>query len=342
MLYLAIESSCDETAVAVVRSPLGKDEFEVLSSEISSQVDIHAEYGGVVPEIASRAHVEAIAPLTYKALSDAGVTPEQIDAVAVTTEPGLIGALLVGVNFAKGFAYSYGKRLIGVNHIKGHVAANYINGKINTPFIAFVASGGHTSIINAKSYTDFETVGRTLDDAVGEAFDKIGRRMGLNYPCGAEMDRLAAKGDPLSYKFPAVHMKDGSFNFSLSGLKTHIVNLLNTAEMKGETVCREDICASLTRVICQSVVYQLDQCFKKYRYKTLLAAGGVLANSHLRKALTDFCRERDIDFHVPPLSLCGDNGVMIAAAAKYELEAGAGSDMSLDGKPSSKDDWKRV
>ena len=342
MLYLAIESSCDETAVAVVRSPEGRDEFEVLSNEINSQVDIHAEYGGVVPEIASRAHVEAIAPLTYKALSDANVKPEQIDVVAVTTEPGLIGALLVGVNFAKGFAYSYGKRLIGVNHIKGHVAANYINGKINKPFIAFVASGGHTSIINAASYTDFETVGRTLDDAIGEAFDKIGRRMGLNYPCGAEMDRLAAKGDPSAFRFPAVHMKDGSFNFSLSGLKTHIVNMLNTAEMKGGTLCREDICASLTKVICDSVVHQLDQCFKKYKYKTLLAAGGVLANSHLRKALSDFCAARELDFHVPPLSLCGDNGVMIAAAAKYELEAGAGSDMSLDGKPSSKDDWKRV
>ncbi len=342
MLYLAIESSCDETAVAVVESPRGKDEFTVLSNEINSQTDIHAEFGGVVPEIASRAHIEAIAPLAYKALSDAHMTAEQIDAVAVTTEPGLIGALLVGVNFAKGFALSYGKPLISVNHIKGHVAANYINGRINTPFIAFVASGGHTSVIKANSYTDFETVGRTVDDAIGEAFDKIGRRMGLNYPCGAEMDALAAKGDPDAYRFPAVYMKDGSFNFSLSGLKTHIVNMLNTAEMKGEKLCREDICASLTRVICESVAHQLDLCFKKYRYKTLLAAGGVLANSHLRLALTRFCKERDIEFHVPPLSLCGDNGVMIAAAAKYEFEEGSVSDMSLDGKPSSKDDWTRL
>ena len=342
MLYLAIESSCDETAVAVVESPRGKDEFTVLSSVISSQVDIHAKFGGVVPEIASRAHIEAISPLAYKALSDASVVPEQIDAVAVTTEPGLIGALLVGVNFAKGFAYSYGKPIISVNHIKGHVAANYLNGDVKPPFIAFVASGGHTSIIKADSLIDFETIGRTVDDAVGEAFDKIGRRMGLSYPCGAKMDKLAARGDAHAYKFPPVYMKDGSFNFSLSGLKTHIVNMLNTAEMKGETLCREDICASLTRVICESVTRQLDLCFKKYRYKTLLAAGGVLANSHLRRALTEFCGERDIEFHVPPLSLCGDNGVMIAAAAKYEFEAGAVSDMSLDGSPSSKDDWRRV
>ena len=340
MLYLAFESSCDETAVAVVSSPDGKDEFTVLSNEIASQIDVHAKYGGVVPEIASRAHIEAISALTYKALSDAGVAPERIDRVAVTTEPGLIGALLVGVNFAKGFAYTYGKPLIGVNHIKGHVAANYLNGKIKTPFIAFVASGGHTSIIKASSYTDFETVGRTVDDAIGEAFDKIGRRMGLTYPCGAEMDRLAKSGDPGAFKLPSVHLKDGSFNFSLSGLKTHVVNLLNTAEMKGETVNREDVCASVTRVICDSVTHQLDACIKRYKTETVLAAGGVLANSHLREAIKKLCDRRGVELHIPPLALCGDNGVMIAAAAKYEFEAGQRSDMSLDGRPSSKDDWQ--
>ena len=340
MLYLAIESSCDETAVAVVESPDGKDEFKILSNVIASQVDVHAKFGGVVPEIASRAHIEAISSLTYKAISDAGVKPEDIDRVAVTTEPGLIGALLVGVNFAKGFAFSYGKPLLGVNHIKGHVAANYLCGKVQTPFIAFVASGGHTSIIKASSYTDFETVGRTLDDAVGEAFDKIGRRMGLCYPCGAEMDRLAAKGDPRAFRLPAVHMKDGSYNFSLSGLKTYIINLLNTAEMKGETVSREDVCASLTKVICDSVIYQIDRVMIERNIKTLAAAGGVLANSHLRKALEDYCNKNGVTLHIPPLSLCGDNGAMIAAAAKYEYEAGARSDMSLDGKPSSKDDWR--
>ena len=340
MLYLAFESSCDETAVAVVSSPDGSDEFTVLSSEIASQIDVHAKFGGVVPEIASRAHIEAISALTYKALADAGVTAADIDRVAVTTEPGLIGALLVGVNFAKSFAYSNGKPVLGVNHIKGHVAANYLNGRIKTPFIAFVASGGHTSIIKADSYTDFETVGRTLDDAVGEAFDKIGRRMGLSYPCGAEMDRLAARGDPKAFKMPPVHMKDGSFNFSLSGLKTHVINLLNTAEMRGESVNIADVCASVTAVICDSVVYQLGQCLKRYRVDTLLAAGGVLANSHLRAALTSFCNKKGVDLHIPPLSLCGDNGVMIAAAAKYEYEKGLVSDMSLDGRPSSKDDWK--
>ena len=340
MLYLAFESSCDETAVAVVSSPVGKDEFTVLSNEIASQVDIHAKFGGVVPEIASRAHIEAISSLTYKALSDAKVAVGDIDCVAVTTEPGLIGALLVGVNFAKSFAYANGKPLIGVNHIKGHVAANYIGGRIKTPFIAFVASGGHTSIIKADSYTDFTTVGRTLDDAVGEAFDKIGRRMGLNYPCGAEMDRLASQGDPNAFRMPPVHMKDGSFDFSLSGLKTHVINMLNTAEMKGETLDMRDVCASVTKVICDSVVYQLNECVKKYRVDTLLAAGGVLANSHLRAALEQFCERKGLDLHIPPTSLCGDNGVMIAAAAKYEYEAGIRSDMTLDGKPSSKDDWK--
>lgn len=340
MLYLAIESSCDETAVAVVESEDGSDEIKVLSNVIASQVDVHAKYGGVVPEIASRAHIEAISGLTYKAVADAGIKPDDIDRVAVTTEPGLIGALLVGVNFAKGFAFSYGKPLLGVNHIKGHVAANYLCGRVKTPFIAFVASGGHTSIIKASSYTDFETVGRTLDDAVGEAFDKIGRRMGLNYPCGAEMDRLASKGDPNAFKLPAVHMKDGSYNFSLSGLKTYIINLLNTAEMKGESICREDVCASLTRVICDSVVYQLDRALKDNDIKTLAAAGGVLANSHLRSALSSYCEKNGVTLHIPPLSLCGDNGVMIAAAAKYGFEAGGASDMSLDGKPSSKDDWR--
>ena len=342
MLYLAIESSCDETAVAVVSSPVGKDEFTVLSNEIASQIDIHKRFGGVVPEIASRAHIEAISPLTYKALSDAGVAMADIDCVAVTTEPGLIGALLVGVNFAKSLAFSNGKPLIGVNHIKGHVAANYINGRIEAPFIAFVASGGHTSIIRADSLTDFTTVGRTLDDAVGEAFDKIGRRMGLEYPCGAEMDRLASEGDPDAFAMPAVHMKDGSFNFSLSGLKTHVINMLNTAEMKGETVDIRDVCASVTRVICESVVYQLERCLKKYGIKTLLAAGGVLANSHLRLALETMCEKRGVTLHIPPVGLCGDNGVMIAAAAKYEFESGGRSDMTLDGRPSSKDDWKRV
>lgn len=342
MLYLAFESSCDETAVAVVSSPVGKDEFTVLSNEIASQVDIHARFGGVVPEIASRAHIEAISSLTYKALADAGVTAADIDCVAVTVEPGLIGALLVGVNFAKSFAYSNGKPIIGVNHIKGHVAANYVNGGIKTPFIAFVASGGHTSLIKADSYTDFETVGRTLDDAVGEAFDKIGRRMGLDYPCGAVMDKLASEGDPLAFSLPAVHMKDGSFNFSLSGLKTHVINMLNTAEMRGETLDIRDVCASVTAVICDSVVYQIDRCIKKYRVDTLLAAGGVLANTHLRAALESFSKRKGVDLHIPPANLCGDNGVMIAAAAKYEFEAGARSDMSLDGKPSSKDDWKSV
>ena len=341
MLYLAIESSCDETAVAVVSSPPGEDSFEIRSNVIASQIDIHAKFGGVVPEIAGRAHIEAISSLVYKALSDANVTPDGIDCVAVTSEPGLIGALLVGVNFAKGFAYANKKPLVAVNHIKGHVAANYINGGIKAPFIAFVASGGHTSIIRASSCTDFETVGRTLDDAIGEAFDKTGRKMGLSYPCGAAMDRLAAKGDPNAYKMPPAHIRDGSFNFSLSGLKTFTINLINTVGMKGETVNFSDLCASLTKSICDSVEHQLLRCLSEYKTDTLLAAGGVLANTHLRAALERMSKRHGIDLHMPPPYLCGDNGVMIAAAAKYEFEAGRYADMSLDGTPSSKDDWKR-
>ncbi|MBQ1847164.1 MAG: tRNA (adenosine(37)-N6)-threonylcarbamoyltransferase complex transferase subunit TsaD [Clostridia bacterium] len=341
MLYLAIESSCDETAVAVVSSPSGVDEFEIRSNVIASQIDIHAKFGGVVPEIAGRAHIEAISSLAYRALADAGVSAKDIDCVAVTSEPGLIGALLVGVNFAKGFAYANKKPLVAVNHIKGHVAANYIEGGIKAPFIAFVASGGHTSIIRASSFTDFETVGRTLDDAIGEAFDKTGRKMGLTYPCGAAMDKLAAKGDPEAYKMPPAHIRDGSYNFSLSGLKTFTINLMNTAEMKGEEINFNDLCASLTKSICDSVAHQLLRCLRDSNINTLLAAGGVLANTHLRRTLVRMCDKNGIELHMPPPYLCGDNGVMIAAAAKYEFEAGRYADMSLDGAPSSKDDWKR-
>ena len=310
----------------------------MLSNEIASQAEIFARYGGVVPEIASRAHCEIISSLTHRALEHAGVSLSDIGCIGVTSHPGLIGALLVGVNFAKGLAYANNIPLVSVNHIKGHIAANYINEKISPPFCAFVASGGHTSIILADSYTQMRTVGRTLDDAIGEAFDKVGRVIGLPYPSGAKMDALASEGDPFAFKLPSAAKNDGSLNLSLSGLKTYTLNLLNTAKMSGEELCREDLCASLTRVICESVISRLESCRIAYGWDTLLCAGGVLANSHLRGALAAYCKEKGVRLCLPSVSLCGDNAVMIAAAAKFEFEAGHISDLSLDGTPSSKSD----
>lgn len=338
MLYLAIESSCDETAAAVVYSPRGKNEFEIRSDLVASQIDIHARYGGVVPEIASRAHAETVLPLVTRALKEAGVTMEDIDAVAVTAEPGLIGALLVGVNFAKGLAYAYGKPLIPVNHIRGHIAACLLKKPVDAPYCAFVASGGHTSLMYASSYTDYETIGRTRDDAIGEAFDKIGRAMGLTYPCGAAMDELSRLGDPNAYKLPSAAFGNDSLDFSFSGLKTYVINLLNTAKMKGDTVVREDVCASLTKAVCDAVVKRLGDAYSKYGCKTLLASGGVMANSHLRAAMEAFAERNGIDLVMPERKLCGDNAVMIAVAAKYEFEAGNIANLGLDGEPSSKHD----
>lgn len=338
MLYLAIESSCDETAAAVVYSPQGQDVFEIRSNLVASQIEIHARYGGVVPEIASRAHAETVAPLTQRALAEAGVTMEDIDAVAVTSEPGLIGALLVGVNFAKGLAYAYKKPLISVNHIRGHIAACFIEHKVKAPYAAFVASGGHTSLMYAESYTDYETVGRTRDDAIGEAFDKIGRVLGLTYPAGAEMDRLASLGNPDAYKLPGAAPLDDSLDFSFSGLKTYVINLLNTEKMRGTEIVKEDICASLTKAVTTSVVKRLKDAHRIYGYKTLCAAGGVMANSHLRSAMADFCKKENVELVMPSVSLCGDNAVMIAIAAKYEFEKGNIANLGLDGEPSSKHD----
>ena len=325
---LSIESSCDETSAAVVE--MGS-ERRICSNLVASQIETHALYGGVVPEIASRAHSEAISRITYEALTQAGVTLDDIDAIGVTNRPGLIGALLVGVNFAKSLAVSHGLPLVPVHHIRGHIAANYLcYPELKPPFLALVVSGGHTSLIEVKDATTFETIGRTRDDAMGEAFDKVARVMGIPYPGGAEMDRLATLGDPQAFPFPSAALNDGSLDFSFSGLKTHVINLLHRMEQKGEAFPKEDIAASFTATVLASVGKKLALALERYPYRTLVLAGGVSANSHLRGYLAAFAEAHGMQFCVPPRSLCGDNAAMIGAQAYYEYLAGNLADASLN------------
>ncbi len=331
MLILALESSCDETSASVCS--ITGEEYRILSNIIASQIETHKLYGGVVPEIASRAHCEAISSITYEALDVAGVTLDDIDAVAVTVMPGLIGALLVGVNFAKALALSNNKPLIPVNHIRGHIAANYfVHESLKPPFLALVASGGHTSLIRVDSYTEFTTVGRTRDDAIGEAFDKVGRVMGLPYPGGAEMDRLASLGNPSAVKFPSAAVVGDNLDFSFSGLKTSVINHLHNLEQKGEEYCREDIAASFTKAITSSVTKKLSDAACKTGLTDIVLAGGVAANSHLRTALEEMCRKNHLNLYMPPLSLCGDNAAMICAQGYHEYMAGVRGDASLNAK----------
>ncbi len=332
MLVLGIESSCDETAASVAY--FGDDgEKKVLSNAVASQIEIHSRYGGVVPEIAGRAHSEAICPIVTEALEKAGKTLSDIDVIGVTSNPGLVGALLVGVSFAKSLAYAAKKPLVAVNHIKGHVAANYfLFPDLKPPFLALVVSGGHTSIIDVRSYTDFVTIGRTRDDAAGEAFDKVGRVMGLKYPCGAEMDRLASIGSAKRYKFPSAAINDDTLDFSFSGLKTAVLNTLNSLEQKGESYEREDIAAAFSESFCSSITKKLGEALLRTGYKTMVLSGGVSANSHLRDAVSSLCKRMKVKLCMPPISLCGDNGAMIAAQAYYEYLAGnlAGTDLNAE------------
>ncbi len=334
MLILAFESSCDETSAAVCEFDDGK--YEIRSNIIASQIETHKLYGGVVPEIASRAHCDAITGITYEALQSAGITLDDIDAVAVTATPGLIGALLVAVNFAKALAFAYNKPLIPVNHIRGHVAANYFeHPELKPPFLALVASGGHTSLIRVNSFTDFETVGRTRDDAIGEAFDKVGRVMGLPYPGGAEMDRLAGLGDRKAVKFPSAAVIGDNLDFSFSGLKTAVINHLHNLGQKGEEYRSEDIAASFTETVNTSVVKKLGMAVEQTGLRQLVIAGGVAANSHLRHAIEAFARKKGLTFYMPPRSLCGDNAAMIAAQGYHEYLAGVRADTSLNAKATS-------
>ena len=329
MFILGMESSCDETSAAVVRFENGR--FEVLSDIVASQVETHRIYGGVVPEIASRAHIEAVSGVTGEALASAGVTLSQLGAVAVTAAPGLIGALLVGVNFAKSLAFANNIPLVAVNHIKAHVAAAYLaDPDLKPPFLALVVSGGHTSFYEVRTRTDFVELGATRDDAAGEAFDKIGRVIGLPYPGGAALDKLAREGDPTAIRFPSPALGGDTLDLSFSGLKTAALNYIHHCEQTGTQVPRADLAASYTAAIVQGIVAKTEAALARTNSRTLVLAGGVAANSHLRHRLEELCRARGVRLSTPPIPLCGDNGAMVAAAGAFEYEAGhfAGTDLN--------------
>ncbi len=327
MKLLAIESSCDETAAAVVEN--GR---HVLSSVINSQMEEHRQYGGVVPEIASRRHTENIIAVIQKALNDASVCLEEIDGIAVTYAPGLIGALLVGVNFAKGLVLATQKPLIPVHHIRGHIAANYIaHPELEPPFLCLVVSGGHSHLIEVLGYTKFRIIGRTRDDAAGEAFDKAARAMGFPYPGGVFLDQAARQGDPSVYKLPRPKVEGSPYDFSFSGLKTAVVNLLHNASQKGETVEINNLAASFQQAVVEILSSRFLAAAEQFGYKKLVIAGGVSANSGLRKKMEDECKRRGYALYQPPLSLCGDNAAMIGAQGYYEFLAGHTAGLDLNG-----------
>ena len=329
MYILGIESSCDETSAAVVLMEEGKR--EILSNIVASQIETHRLYGGVVPEIASRAHIEAISGITYEALERANLKIEDIDCIAVTSHPGLIGALLVGVNFAKSLSFAYGIPLVAVNHVKAHVAAAYLEySQLEAPFVSLVVSGGHTSFYNVTAPTEFIEIGGTRDDAAGEAFDKIGRVIGMPYPAGAAMDKLAYEGDSSAIKLPSPALIGDNADFSFSGLKTAALNYINSERQKGSEPNAADITASYTKVIVDAIVKKTDYIIKKHQPKRLVLAGGVAANSHIRKALEELCKKRGVEFCRPSLSLCSDNAAMVAAAGYFEYLDGNFADTSLN------------
>lgn len=333
MYILAFESSCDETACAVLE--MDEDKRILKSNIIASQVDIHALYGGVVPEIASRAHIEAVSKITYEALEKAKVSMDEIGAICVTNGPGLIGALLVAVNFAKSLAFAYQIPLVPVDHIKGHVAANYItHTELKPPFLALVVSGGHTSFFDVKSYTEFEEIASTRDDAAGECFDKIGRVMGLPYPGGAAMDKLAREGDKSAIAFPSPAISKDTLDFSFSGLKTAVVNYINTKNQKGEELPRADIAACCTHSIVEAIKSKVKMALSTTGYDKIVLAGGVSANSHIRAGIEAVCKKKNATFYAPELCLCGDNAAMIGAQGYYEFLNGARADESLNAYPS--------
>ena len=324
MLILALESSCDETAASVSR-----DGREILSNVVYSQIDMHALYGGVVPEIASRKHAEKITAVAAEAVRQAGISFEDLDAVAATCAPGLIGALLVGANFAKAASLMLDVPFIPVHHIRAHIAANYVAfPELEPPFTALVASGGHTVIIDVEDYTKMEVLGTTRDDAAGEAFDKIARVLSLPYPGGAALDRLSKEGDKDKYKLPRAAVTGHPFDYSFSGLKTASLNLIHNAAQKGEEIDRESLAAAVSHAVADSVVPRVVEAALQKGRKKICAAGGVAANSTLRGKLTDLCKKKGIELYLPPLNLCGDNGAMIACQAYYEYKAGNISDCS--------------
>lgn len=328
MKILAIESSCDETACAVV-----EDGRHILSNVVASQIEIHKLYGGVVPEIASRKHSECISQVTEQALSQAGVQLKDVDAIAVTFAPGLIGALLVGVNFAKGLAWSAGKPLIPVHHIRSHIAANYLAyPDLKPPFLCLVASGGHSHIVLVRDYTQFEIIGRTRDDAAGEAFDKAARVLGLPYPGGVHMDKLATQGNPHAIAFPKVNFKDAPFDFSFSGIKTAVINYAHNLEQKGLPMVKEDVAASFNEAVAGVLCEKLIHAAEVTGMKSISIAGGVSANTMLRQKVQQAAGQHGWNLYMPPLNLCGDNGAMVGAQAYYEFLQGNLANSSLNGR----------
>ena len=332
ILILAIESSCDETAAAVVRN--GR---EVLSNVISSQIDLHTLYGGVVPEIASRKHIEKINQVIEAALLEAGVALEHIDAIGVTYGPGLVGALLVGVAEAKAIAYAAGKPLIGVHHIEGHIAANFIEHKeLEPPFFSLVVSGGHTHLVRVKDYGQFDIIGRTRDDAAGEAFDKVARAIGLGYPGGPKIDRVAKEGNPDAIAFPRAHVEDAPYDFSFSGVKSAVLNYINSYRMKGEDYCQADVAASFQKAVTDVLVANAMHAVEEYGVDRGASAGGVETNSALREAMRKACEEKGVEFYYPSPVYCTDNAAMIGAAAYYEYRNGTRHAWDLNAVPNLK------
>jgi len=326
---LAIESSCDETAAAVVRN--GR---EVLSNIISSQIALHTIYGGVVPEIASRKHVEKINGCIRAALSEAGVTLEDIDVVAVTYGPGLVGALLVGVSAAKAISFAQNKPLIGVHHIEGHISANFIENKdLEPPFVCLVVSGGHSHLVVVKDYGEYEIIGQTRDDAAGEAFDKVARAIGLGYPGGPKIDAAAKEGNPDAFTFPQAKISDAEYDFSFSGLKSAVLNIINQAKMQGEELNQADVAASFQKAVVEVLVGHAIKACKEYGYDKLAIAGGVASNTALRTLMEKECGANGIKFYRPSPVLCTDNAAMIGAAAYYEYKKGVRFGLDMNAVP---------
>lgn len=329
MKILAFETSCDETSCAVI-----EDGRKILSNIISTQVPIHKKFGGVVPEIASRHHIEDVLPVAIEALTEASCDWKDIDAVAVTEGPGLVGALLVGVAAAKAAAWALDKPLIGVNHMEGHIFANFLqNPDLEPPFLALVVSGGHTMLVVVRDYNTFELLGETRDDAVGEAFDKIARIMGYPYPGGPHIDRLAKQGNPHAIPFPTPLYKEHSFDFSFSGLKSAVINYLHTKEMKKETVSNEDVAASFQYTVVNTLVTKAMDAMEKTKLTTIVLAGGVAANSGLREELKKECDKRNFRMSYPDSILCTDNGAMIGCRAYYMAQIGDYANLTLNANP---------
>ena len=326
MIIMSVESTCDETAVALVR-----DGREVLTDQIFSQARLHAVYGGVVPEIASRSHVEVIYQLADRAIAEAGISRGDIDAVAVSYAPGLIGAVLVGVNFAKSAAMALGVPLIPVHHIRGHMAANYLAyPELEPPFLCLAISGGNTLLVDVRGYTDMRIIGCTHDDAAGECFDKTARVLGLGYPGGKPVDELSRGGDDTRYKLPIAHIDGKPYDVSFSGLKTAVVNIVHNAEQKGEELDRPSLCASFAKAVSDSLVPRAVAAAKELGYDKLVVAGGVAANSRIRADFNRACEREGLRLFVPPLRLCGDNAAMIGAQGYYEYLAGHTAGASLN------------